>query len=52
MKLVKPTPIKFDDDFKKAIQTYANKKELGNFSAVVKKGTAKLIKYSPAGKPV
>lgn len=45
MEVIKPTPIKFDRDLKKAIKDYANKKELGNFSAVVKKAVIKHIKY-------
>lgn len=45
MEIVKPTPIKFDPHLKKAIQDFANKRELGNFSAVVKKAVIKHIKY-------
>ena len=52
MEIIKPTPIKFEGDLKKAIQAYANKKELGNFSAVVKKAVIKHIKYKFSGKPV
>ena len=47
MVIIKPTPIKFDADFKKAIQSFADKKEFGNLSIVVKKATAKYIKYQP-----
>jgi len=46
MQIVKPTPIKFDPDLKKAIKNYANKKELGNVSTVVKKAVIKYIKYA------
>lgn len=45
MKIVKPTPIKFDENFKEALQEFADKKEFGNISAVVKKATAKYIGY-------
>jgi predicted transcriptional regulator len=45
MEPVKPTPIKFEPEFKKAIQEFADKKERGNISAVVKKATEKYIKY-------
>lgn len=45
MQIVKPTPIKFEPELKKAIKDYADKKELGNFSAVVKKAVIKYIKY-------
>ena len=45
MEIVKPTPIKFDPAFKEAIKIFADKKEFGNVSAVVKKATAKYIKY-------
>jgi hypothetical protein len=47
MKVVTPTYVKFDEDLKKAIQDFADKKELGNLSVVVKKATIKYIKYVP-----
>ena len=47
MEIVKPTPIKFNPDLKKAIQEFADKHEFGNLSAVVKKATIKHIKYQP-----
>lgn len=50
MKSVSPTPIKFDDDLKKAIQKYADKKYMGNFSMAVKTGMMKIIKYNPQSK--
>lgn len=47
MKIVSPTPIKFDEDLKKAIKDYADKNYLGNISMVVKIATIKLIDYKP-----
>lgn len=47
MEIIKPTPIKFNPELKKAIQDYANKKEFGNLSAVVKKATIKYIHHVP-----
>lgn len=47
MKPVAPTPIKFDEALKKAIKEFADKKELGNVSVVVKKAVMKYIKYNP-----
>ncbi len=44
---ISPTPIKFDEDLKKAIKEYADKNYLGNLSMVVKVATIKLIKYTP-----
>lgn len=50
MQKVVPTPIKFEPEFKQAIQDFANKKEFGNLSAVVKKAVSKYIKYQPPEK--
>lgn len=47
MQPVVPTPIKFDADLKKALKEFADKKELGNLSVVVKKAVMRYIRYEP-----
>lgn len=47
MQAVVPTPIKFDPDLKKALKEFADKKEFGNLSLVVKKAVVKYIRYEP-----
>lgn len=58
MLTVKPTRVRFnnsnngyiklDPTFKTALVNYANKKELGNVSAVIKKAVIKYIRYKPS----
>lgn len=52
MEIVKPTPIKFEGALKKALQEFANKNELGNVSAVVKKAVIKYIGYNSTQWPI
>lgn len=47
MQSVVPTPIKFDPELKKALKDFAEKKEFGNLSLVVKKAVVKYIRYNP-----